>query len=230
MATKQGQLGRFAILLGALVIFMLMIPLFPGGEGVGPTFLRLSVSAVLLAGVWVTSEGRWLLVVALLMVLPTLAVQWFTHFFPGHAGELARLSLTSGFLFFTAGVQLTAVMRQRLVTTDTILGGINVYLLLAFAFMMIHALLETAAPGSYLAGGTSLIEYVSRPGGSSALGTVLYFSFVTMTTLGYGDIVPASGMARAICSLEALVGQLYVAILIGRLVALQITHGSKDDG
>ena len=48
-----------------------------------------------------------------------------------------------------------------------------------------------------------------------------------MTALGYGDIVPTSDMARTICSLEAVIGQLYVAILIGRLVALQITHGSK---
>lgn len=227
METQQRELGNFALLLGALVAFMLLIPLFPGDEGLGPTFLRLSISAVLLAGVWVASERRWLLVVASVLALPTLAVQWFTHFFPGEAGELTRVTMTGGFLFFTAGVQLTALLRQRLVTTDTILGGINVYLLLAFAFMMVHALIETAVPGSYLAGGTSLYEYVSQAGVSTSFETVLYFSFVTITTLGYGDIVPKSGMARTVCSLEAVVGQLYVAILIGRLVALQITHSSK---
>jgi hypothetical protein len=229
MKTQHRELGTFSILLGSLVIFMLVIPIFPGQEGASPTFLRLSISAVLLAGVWVASERRWQLIVACGLALPTLAVQWFTHFFPGHSGALLNLSMTSGFLFFTAGVQLTALLRERLVTTDTVLGGINVYLLLAFAFMMIHALIETAAPGSYLAGGTSLYEYVSRPQSGTAFETVLYFSFTTLTTLGYGDIVPKSGMARTISSLEAVVGQLYVAILIGRLVALQITHSSKRE-
>jgi len=228
MPKRDSELGQFAALLAALLIYMLMIPLVPS-EGVGAILLRGSISTVLVAGVYVTSEQRWLLALALTLVLPTLAVEWFTHFFPGHGAELARLTMTGSFLFFTAGVQLTAILRQRLVTADTILGGINVYLLLAFAFMMIHALLETAVPGSYLAGGTSLLEYVSGAQERIAFETVLYFSFTTITTLGYGDIVPASSMARMVCSLEAVVGQLYVAILIGRLVALQITSSSKRD-
>jgi len=226
VARKDRKLGHFAVLLGALVILMLMIPLV-SSRGVGGLLLRVSFSSVLLAGVYVTSERRWLLGVALTLALPTLAVEWLTHFSPGRASEMVRLALDGCFLFFTAGVQLTTLLRQRLVTTDTVLGGINVYLLLAFAFMMIHALLEVAGPGSYVTGGVSLLQYVTGPDQITAFPTVLYFSFTTMTTLGYGYIVPASGMARMVSSLEAVAGQLYVAILIGRLVALQITSGSK---
>jgi len=59
---------------------------------------------------------------------------------------------------------------------------------------------------------------------------LLYYSFVTMTTLGYGDITPASGIARMLASLQAFAGQLYIAVLVARLVGLQIAAQSGDFG
>jgi hypothetical protein len=75
-------------------------------------------------------------------------------------------------------------------------------------------------PGSFIVSN----EDVSRTGGN-----FLYYSFVTLTTLGYGDITPASSPARSLSTLEAVTGQLYIAILVARLVGLHIVHAGKKE-
>ena len=101
------------------------------------------------------------------------------------------------------------------------MGGINVYLLLALMFAELHIVTECLNPGAYQQGGVHLVEH----GGAVAecLHTpFVYFSFVTLTTLGYGDVTPMTPGAQFLCAAEAVIGQLYVAILIGGLVALWI--------
>jgi hypothetical protein len=205
-----------------------MLPFVSAGS-VGAVFLRLSFSAIMVAGVYAASGRRWLLWVALALALPTLVVEWANHFFDTRGSTIARLALNSVFLAFTGGIQVRALIRQERVSADTVLGGINVYLILALAFMMLHAMLEVASPGSYAMGGVSLTEQLAGAESGEIFATLLYFSFTTLTTLGYGDITPVSPVARLVCSLEAVIGLLYVAILIGRLVALQITHSTRAE-
>ena len=72
------------------------------------------------------------------------------------------------------------------------------------------------------------MDVIGEIPGVQAAGTLLYFSIVTMTTLGYGDIVPVAPVARMLCGVEAVVGQLYVAIFIARLVARQVGQAPKE--
>ena len=97
----------------------------------------------------------------------------------------------------------------------------NVYLLLGTAFAELHVFVEQLQPGSYLREGLPLSDPASRPHGSLPM-TLFYFSFTTLTTLGYGDIAPARPGSQFLCSAEAVIGQLYVAIFIGGLVALRM--------
>jgi voltage-gated potassium channel Kch len=108
-----------------------------------------------------------------------------------------------------------------------ILGGINVYLLFSIVFMFLHAFVEVSNPGSYLYQGESLSAALKGHPEIDALAFLLYFSVVTLTTLGYGDIAPAMPAARMLCSLEAVIGQLFVAVFIARLVALHISDRSR---
>jgi voltage-gated potassium channel Kch len=108
-----------------------------------------------------------------------------------------------------------------------ILGAINVYLLFAIGFMFLHAFVEAVTPGSYQYQGESLSAVFRGHPEVEALAFMLYFSIVTLTTLGYGDIAPAAPAARMLCSLEAVIGQLFVAVFIARLVALQISRKSR---
>jgi len=131
------------------------------------------------------------------------------------------------FLLLVLGCILVNVWRQDTVETDTIIGGVVVYLMLGIAFAGVYQLVEFIQPGSFA---------VSNPGGghwgpwepeAGIYPRLFFFSFVTLTTLGYGDITPASQATGALTSLQAAIGSLYLAILISRLVGLHIAGKRK---
>jgi hypothetical protein len=126
------------------------------------------------------------------------------------------------FLALVLGRILVDVWQQKVVDIDTIVGGIVVYLLVGVAFAGVYQLLEFVAPGSFVVSNPDAGrwgEWQTDPGTYPRL---FFFSFVTLTTLGYGDLVPASEAAGALTSLEAAGGALYLTILIARLVGLHI--------
>ena len=133
-----------------------------------------------------------------------------------------NLALSAAFMGFAASAVLLSVLQADRVTTDTILGGIIVYLLLGMVFVLLFSWLEHARPGSFLVDGERLTELF--PAVPDRFSPLIYFSFVTLTTLGYGDVYPAGELAQMLCVGEAVVGQLYLAILVARLVGLHISH------
>jgi hypothetical protein len=184
------------------------------------------VSAVLLAAVWAVGRGRRSRLVGLLLAAPALVVEGWLHVAPSRL--LAELSLlfALGLLVYTAIVVLRHVLESRAVTWDTVAGALSVYLLLGVISAMTFALVELTHPGSYLFGGQPLAEaHVTR---GSLVPQFLYLSFVTLTTLGYGDVLPVTAVARRITVLEAVIGQIYLAVLIARLVALQVSPSDRS--
>ena len=143
---------------------------------------------------------------------------------------LLRASLNAALLFYTALLVSIDLVKQHRVSVDTIIGGINLYLLFAIGFMFLHGIVEVSNPSPYQFQGEPLTEIIGESPGVMAAGVLLYFSVVTMTTLGYGDIGPVAPVARMLCGGEAVVGQLYVAVFIARLVALQVGQRSTRNG
>jgi hypothetical protein len=124
-------------------------------------------------------------------------------------------------LFFSYGTGLIVwhILRRPEVTTDTIAGAACAYTLLGMVWGNLYIVLELLRPGSFA------IPPSWRMGPSGDPGTaLLYFSFVTLTTVGYGDIVPLWPGAGGLAVAEAVVGQLYLAITIARLVGLHISQ------
>jgi voltage-gated potassium channel Kch len=116
---------------------------------------------------------------------------------------------------------LTQVFRQGPVTFHRIQGAIAAYLLLGLAWANAYELIELARPGA--------LRFPD--GGGPTPIRLIYFSFVTLTTVGYGDITPLHPTARSLAISEALVGQLFPAILIARLVSMEIASRSgRTDG
>jgi hypothetical protein len=131
--------------------------------------------------------------------------------------------LNAGLSLIYLGVLLAMVVVQVFgegkVTGHRIRGAIVVYLLLGGVWALLYQVVALTIPGAFrlpdsLAGGD--------PDALQRLMT--YFSFVTLTTTGYGDITPVHPVARTLCMLEALVGQLYPAITLARLVSLGVMH------
>jgi hypothetical protein len=116
-------------------------------------------------------------------------------------------------------------LRSGRITADKIYAAICVYLLIGYAWAFADAILEGLNPGSFSISpnATSVNEHIERTM------QLRCFSFMTLTTVGYGDIVARSPMARTFAVLEALMGQLYLAVLIARLVGLHIVHGMDSN-
>ena len=224
MSTSKRQRGRFSILLGALLFFLIALPFVDGGTL--PWVVRAGFTVVPLAGLYVAAGRRTASRVALFLVVPAIAIQWTSRLLGTPEFEEARLAMSAIFLIFTAGVVLQFLFREERVTADTILGGINVYLLLGIAYAVLHALVETVTPGSYTVGGVGVTELLNQAG-SEGFSELVYFSFVTFTTLGYGDMVPANSISGMLSASEAVVGQLYVAIFVARLVSLQVSQAAQ---
>ncbi len=225
---QERVLGPYSVLLISLLAFVLMVPFV--SEGTAGNFLvRIGFSAILLAGFYVARGRRSLRRSAFAVIVIGLGVEWLTYFLRLPAGPQIRLLLDAILFMLVAAVQLYAILGQRRVSADTVVGGINAYLLIAISFMLIHALLELVEPGAYRMGDATLAEYVFGAGRSESFATMLYFSFVTITTLGYGDIVPVSGAAKLAASCEALFGQIYLATFIARLVALYVAGANSGD-
>ena len=137
--------------------------------------------------------------------------------------ETVRYITMMSFLFWVCGLLLgDIILRSQNVTLELIFGAINIYLMAGLAFAFMFGLLEHLQPGSF----AGLVEQTNFP--DSRL-NFIYFSFITLSTLGYGDITPLSPYATTASFSEAIFGQLYLAILVAKLVGLYIIKPRGPD-
>lgn len=124
----------------------------------------------------------------------------------------------AGFLFLaTVVVHLVrAIFRQEEVTADLLLGAASIYLLLGLAWSRVYMFMDVLWPGSFQFSERLAAQVVDSPLAETS--ALVYFSFVTLTTTGYGDVTPVSEAARRVAMAEAIVGQLFIAITVARLV------------
>ena len=155
----------------------------------------------------------------LALTVTTLVVRW-TDMALDHTGfSLISVVLVVAWLVYAVGLIMVALFRMPDVNTNTILGAIVAFLLAAVAFSGVFELIELLQPGAF----SGLPASGLQPDIEHAL---LYFSFVSITTMGYGDILPVSALARSFASLEGVFGTLYLAVMIARLVGL---HSRRRD-
>ena len=203
-----------------LLLSLLGLLLFYPASERGPqaqTLLLLLNSAILVTGVYAVSAVRrhvWIaMAIAVSQVSLTLAARFLGPNHPSTWGlAKAAIVLLIVFYLFTLVQVLAYVLRGVVITKDKIYGALDVYLLIGLAWASAYALLETFEPGSFSN------NVASPSGGSPQPPDLIYFSFVTLTTLGYGDITPVTAQARSLTLLESVTGVLYLAVLVARLV------------
>ena len=215
------DLYSHGLLLTALVLVAFVRPLF-GDAAPGVSLLDSAFLVVLVAGATISRESDFPLAPVHAAAVVTIGAQivleltrWEPAIFLFIGGYIALLGAVAvrigGTLFST----------RRSVTTDVLFGAISVYLILGIVWALAFVALEMVAPGSFhFAAGT--------PARADVFWRFLGFSFATLTTLGYGNVAPATRQGDAIATAEAVVGQMYVAIVIARIVALQIAAGGDE--
>ena len=216
---------RFLFLLIFLMVFIFLGP-FLTMHDKGLSLYDGLFTGVLILGVYSASQRKAFLVIALAILVPAVALIWVDYFDPSTSFAVPRYILSILFFTFIAGTILAHVLRAEQVTFDKICAALCSYLLIGLVWAILYSLLELLEPGTFLAGG----EVISRGDVAAfrgvGLGQAIYFSFTTLTTLGYGDITGATQVARNLCVLEALIGQIYLVVLVARLVGMEISHGA----
>jgi hypothetical protein len=212
--------GHFFYLLVSLFLLLLLHPFFAGAVLGRIVFLG-CFSAVLFAALYAVSENRRVFTLAVAIAIPVVAGRWLGYFLES---EFLTLMVNSGaalFFAFTASVVLSHVLKDEEVTADKIWGALCVYLLIGLTWGSLFLAMETIWPGSF--------QMAPTPGAEAQekLPLFMYYSFVTLTTVGYGDVFPLSPLARSFAVVEAVLGQIYLATLIARLVGLHIVHSLK---
>lgn len=217
---------RYLTLLIALLLLFALYP-FIDQEVAETRHVGVFFAAILVAGAYAVSHNRRFLMVAIVLATGALGAQWVAY--AQHMNPVA-IAISRGFscLFFllTAIAILTNVLKSKTVTSDTIYGAICAYLLLGLTWAFLFCMFEVLHPGSLQEGGQLIAAgHVAFPQ-FAMINSLIYYSMSTLSTVGYGDILPKSGPARAFSNLEAISGQMYLTILIARLVAMQIAHSN----
>jgi ion channel len=213
---------RYMILLAALLLLLALYPFLE--QDVSERLLSLFFTGTLIAGTYAVSRNRQFLVAALVIAVGAFGSQWLSHFVDSRIVFVFSRSLGCLFYLLIAIAIVTNVLKSEIVTADKICGGICAYLVIGLMWAFLFGLIEVLHPGSFLENS----QIISPDRGMShqfvLLNSMIYYSLATLTTTTYGDIVPKTTPARALSNLEAIAGQMYVAVLISRLVALHITQ------
>ncbi len=221
--SKFFLVNRFGIQFAMLLALLLVYPLIQSSR-FGDVIADIVFSLVLLSGIYIAAGERKrkkLYAIALALAVPAFTVRWLEYLpIAWSARELFEDVFGIVFLVFTLAVIVSHLTRTESVTSDTIYGAMCAYLLVGLTFSLVYELIYRLDNRAFWVTESQLLS-----GGSPDFSLWVYFSFITLTTLGYGDVYPVLPWSRVICALEAIVGQLYVAVLIASLVG--INAGSK---
>jgi hypothetical protein len=208
-------------LLIALGLFFIWAPFVEEIEG-GDLIVSGLFSLVLLAGVVAVADRTRVMVIAIVLAIPAIAGRWINHFRPDLIPPAVFLVAGLILIAFVVGNLLLFVFQAPSVNTEVLCASISAYLMLGLMWTMAYWLVDQLTPGGAFA-------FNTNTGKQSMKGfNAFYFSFITLSTVGYGDITPISRIARWLAAMEALTGLLYVAVLISRLVSLYSQAKSDD--
>ena len=212
--SQDNRHTRFLLLLVSLLALMVLEPILYDHTGI-KFLLNIFFSVILFASIYAVSETKGGMLLAFLLALPKLATTWAFNFTAQPSLYLFDSLFGIIFIAYVIILILRHIFRQKDVSSETIYGAIVVYILLGIMWVFLYTLAELLHPGSFSLG--AVLDAESKK-------SLFFFSFVTLTTLGYGDITPVSGPARSLAMLEAIVGQMYIAVLIARLVGMHISQ------
>lgn len=211
---------RYEFLLAGLIVFLVTIPVADEflGEGayVAP---RLAFVALLLLGVASLRPGRRWFVAGLVLMAVGVTCNLAALVWPATAITIVAQLISVTFAALIIMIALADVLFRGPTDAHKIVGAVCIYLLVGVAWMLLYNLAETLVPGSFEG-----LESVADHERSMEL---LYYSYVTLSTLGYGEITPVGALARVLAWSEAIFGQLYLTILVAALVGMHLSsrHG-----
>lgn len=162
--------------------------------------------------------------VGYLLVVPAMLLHAAAAFADMRELTLASLGAQALFHGFVVVCLFRYMLRDEIMTLDELFAAAALYVLMAFIFAYLYAMLELIVPGAFF------VNEVNNPDGLVSWWELLYFSFTCLTSVGFGEITPVSDHARSLVMIEQMLGVLYLALVISRLVAMQSQRGRRGQG
>jgi hypothetical protein len=213
-----------------LIAILTLLLVYPVTQSLLDTRLiyDLLLTAVFLASIRMLFRERRYRVPAWLLGAPTLVGTWTDYVVPGLSQKWCAAGFhfaAAVFLLFAVATILRAIYEGEEISSDSIFGGLCGYLLVGLAFGHLYCLIDSVVPNSFHCEDGYGSDFARQDQRHFVL---TYFSFVTLTTLGYGDVRPTGGTARGLAAVEAVAGQFYVAVLVAELVGMKVAQAVAD--
>lgn len=212
LSKKDTVKGRVIYLLILVSLLYFIYPITIGNNIAALILFQVLFVGMVVVGILIASDNR-----VHLLATGTLGLLWvvFAVIYALDQATLWKVITANVFLFFFLGdviyILVLYIFSAKKVTRDVLYAAITVYISLAAQFVPLFSVMERLHPGTFLDNATGQAIFWQQ---------LTYFSLATLTTTGYGDIVPVAPWARALANLEMVVGVLYIAILMARLVSL----------
>ena len=221
--------NRFTVLLCALMILVFASPIADVVRKKSPglfsqLLVLICLDIMLLSALFAISRSRRQLITAALLSVPGLILQIVDTFYATAQIRGCGYLFTIVFLGYVIVLIIKALFRQRTVNANIICASLCAYLLIGLLWAFIYSLIEIFLPGSFSISDAHLDVSRDLNVTGAQSGFAIYYSLITLSTLGYGDVIAVNPISRAFAYSEAVIGQIYLAVLVARLVGLQISQ------
>jgi ion channel len=216
--TSRYSVATFLCVLLLMFLLSPFLEALPAGDFVETVLMTIVLGSAVLA----VGGRRGSLAMAIILVTPALAGKWLNHLRPDLIPEAVSAAAGMAFLAFVVVNLFRFILHAPRVDSDVLCAAISAYLLLGLLWALAYILVGSLSPDAF--------RFTTGPPESRSMEgfNAFYFSFVTLSTIGFGDIAPVSNVARMLVVMEAITGLFYMAILIARLVSMQPLRRSAE--
>lgn len=210
----------YRTLVGVLLAAMLL-PALVGLQQGHSFYFNLFFSLIFLIALYTISKNRRHLIVGSALALPSLVARWW--YLVGVSEGRLYIEHIFGVIFFVwiISVVFKSIATAARISADTIYGAVAVFLLLGFMWAQVYSLIVCFDP---LAFSNTVAAFAEGGEKGARAVSFIYYSFVTLTTVGYGDITPQSDLAQMLSVVEGICGQFYMAVIVGSLIGLKLAQ------
>ncbi len=210
--------GHYNFLLLCLSLLFIFRPYDRGFVYLG--IWKLLLTLVFFSAIFNVIHRRTVKIITGFLMVPALVLTWINLFHPLEPLFVTDAVLTTIFMLLCTGSIVSDVLLRPKVNLEVLRGVICAYFMIGFAFAYIYYLIEYVHPGSF-----HLIREVSTFSFNQYLSEMLYYSFITLLAIGFGDITPLRDAGQTATIIEGIIGQFYIAILVARLVSVYAFYG-----
>jgi voltage-gated potassium channel len=213
--------GNFAYLLISLLGFLVFTAIFAQYPTIGgDQILMFLIEATLIVGVWSLVRQRFWFMIGLILIAIG-AINIILEAIINHGwAHYVNLIVALLFYLFTTVIAFRTLLTGERIDLNMLMGSICVYILVGISWSILYYFESVIHPGAF--------NGIAEMSGKQRFTELLYYSYVTVSTLGYGDVTPVTPIARTLAYLEALFGQFYIAILVASFVGMHIARSHKD--